>query len=120
MEPDPRTYLAAERTFLAWIRTGLALMGFGFIAARFSLFLREEAAAGVVLRHGPGISLPVGITLILLGVTVNVCAAIRHHRYLRAIERGEFSSAFGTTFAFLVTGVLALIGLGLSLYLAYI
>ena len=34
-------YLAAERTFLAWIRTGLALMGFGFVVARFGLFLQE-------------------------------------------------------------------------------
>lgn len=38
---NPQSYLAAERTFLAWIRTGLALMGFGFVVARFGLFLRE-------------------------------------------------------------------------------
>ena len=37
---SPSDYLAAERTFLAWIRTGLALMGFGFVVARFGLFLR--------------------------------------------------------------------------------
>ena len=36
----PSDYLAAERTFLAWIRTGLALMGFGFVVARFGLFLQ--------------------------------------------------------------------------------
>jgi uncharacterized membrane protein YidH (DUF202 family) len=40
---SPSDYLAAERTFLAWIRTGLALMGFGFVVARFGLFLREIA-----------------------------------------------------------------------------
>lgn len=118
--PDPRTYLAAERTFLAWIRTGLALMGFGFIAARFGFFLREEAAAGVPIPHHSGISLPVGITLILLGVIVNVCSAVRHDRYLKAIDRGEFRSVFGTTFAFAIAGILAIIGLGLAMYLARI
>ena len=38
---DPRVYMAAEHTFLAWIRTGLALTGFGFVVARYGLFLRE-------------------------------------------------------------------------------
>ncbi len=41
---DPRIYFAAERTLLAWVRTGLAMMGFGFVVARFGLFLRELAA----------------------------------------------------------------------------
>jgi putative membrane protein len=40
---DPRIYMAAERTFLAWIRTGIAFMAFGFVVARFGLFLREIA-----------------------------------------------------------------------------
>jgi putative membrane protein len=38
---DLRDYLAAERTFLAWTCTGLALMGFGFVVARFGLFLQQ-------------------------------------------------------------------------------
>ena len=67
-EPDPRVFFAAERTFLAWIRTGLALMGFGFVVARFGLFLREIAA----MQGGPpppaGLSRWFGIGLIALGV----------------------------------------------------
>ena len=47
---DPRIPLAAERTFLAWVRTGLALMGFGFAVARFRLLTDADgvpAAAGL-------------------------------------------------------------------------
>lgn len=47
-EHDPRTYFAAERTFLAWIRTGLGLMGVGFAVARFGLFLRQMSAETAV------------------------------------------------------------------------
>ena len=48
---DPRVRFAAERTLLAWMRTGLALMGFGFVVARFGLFLREIALAEHVAVH---------------------------------------------------------------------
>lgn len=41
---DARVYMANERTILAWIRTGVALMGFGFVVARFGDFLREISA----------------------------------------------------------------------------
>ena len=46
---DPRVRFAAERTLLAWIRTGLAMMGFGFVVARFGLFLHELSAMGLLL-----------------------------------------------------------------------
>ncbi|HET9088065.1 MAG TPA: DUF202 domain-containing protein, partial [Acidobacteriaceae bacterium] len=68
---DPRVYFAAERTFLAWIRTGLALMGFGFVVARFGLFLRELSMrqphgpqeAGLMSSQSTGPSLWLGTAL---------------------------------------------------------
>jgi putative membrane protein len=115
---DPRTYMAAERTFLAWIRTGIALMGFGFVVARFGLFLQELARNKTMTadKHG-GFSLPTGVALIAIGVLVTVTAAIRHHRQVQAIDRGEFRQAYGQTFAFSVAGILALTGLAVAIYL---
>jgi putative membrane protein len=117
---DPRIYLAAERTFLAWIRTGIAFMGFGFVVARFGLFLREIALSNnvTVAQHGNGFSLPVGIALIVAGIMVNLVAAIRHHRYIHALDRGQFRQAYGLIFTFLIAGFLAIIGMAVAIYLA--
>ena len=116
---DPRTYMAAERSFLAWIRTGIALMGFGFVVARFGLFLHELADSKEMTKlPEAGFSMPVGILLIGLGVLVNVVAGIRHHRCVQAIDRGEFRETFGTNFALFIAGIVALIGMAVALYLA--
>ena len=71
----PTDFLAAERTFLAWIRTALALMGFGFVVARFGLFLQALQIGQPNLRVGSyGISFWFGTSLIVLGVIVNVAS----------------------------------------------
>lgn len=123
MEPayDPRLYMAAERTFLAWLRTGISLMGFGFVVARFGLFLREMTTAGPApAAHSPSFSLPAGIVLIAMGVLVTVVSGLRHERYIKALDRGDFRSAFGSRFAYLLGGLLAAIGLVMAIYLTRI
>jgi putative membrane protein len=113
--------MAAERTFLAWIRTGVALMGFGFIVARFGLFLRELALIDKASPpSGTSFSLPIGIALIVLGIVTTIVAGVRHCRYVQAIDRGQFRGAFGSAFAFSIAALLAVIGLGMAIYLARI
>ena len=73
-------YLAAERTLLAWIRTGLALMGFGFVLARFALFLDQlHFIQSRLPQEHAGFSLWSGTALIVVGVVVNVFAGWHHH-----------------------------------------
>jgi putative membrane protein len=120
-QQDPRNYFAAERTFLAWLRTGLALMGFGFVVARFGLFLRELAIrqpqAAPVRLQPTGPSLWLGTGLVALGVMVNVTAALRHVRQVRTLAAGTWHggqpSRMGVGIAFL----LAAAGVGLTVYL---
>lgn len=122
LEPeDPRIRLAGERTLLAWVRTGLAMMGFGFVVARFGLFLTELAAVGNV-AHAPrtGISLWIGTGLVLLGVVVNVMAALEHRRFLRRIDQRQPYIAPRWSLGIIVAVSLAIIGAGMAAYLVFL
>jgi putative membrane protein len=111
-------YLAAERTLLAWIRTGLALMGFGFVVARFGLFLQEFAALQhTELRQPPGLSLWFGTALIVGGIAVNLYAGRRHARLVRALNRGDEFRALSSTKPIAAAVFLAAVGLAMAIYL---
>jgi putative membrane protein len=115
---DPRVRLAGERTLLAWIRTGLAMMGFGFVVARFGLFLRELSAAARI--HSPassGLSLWIGTALVALGVMVNVLAAVQHLRFVQRLKRGEPQPASTWSLGIVISVLLAVLGLGMGVYL---
>jgi putative membrane protein len=109
-------YLAAERTLLAWIRTGLALMGFGFVVARFGLFLQQLQ----ILQHTPstpsyGLSMWFGTALIAAGVIVNLFAGWHHLRLVRDLDRGEASRSHPATLAVMTAFFLALVGLAMAI-----
>jgi putative membrane protein len=118
---DPRVRFAAERTLLAWIRTGLALMGFGFVVARFGLFLREIAAVRQEAHaHSYGWSLGIGTGLVVLGVVVVLLAAQQHRRILGRITRGEDYLAPRWSLGLVVSVLLAILGAVMVAYLLFV
>jgi uncharacterized protein (DUF302 family)/uncharacterized membrane protein YidH (DUF202 family) len=111
-------YLAAERTLLAWIRTGLALMGFGFVVARFGIFLQQlQTVHSSSEAPNYGESLWFGTALIALGIAVNIVAGAHHLRLVRELDRGAASHSRSTIQAVTITFVLALLGLAMAIYL---
>lgn len=117
-EKDPRTYFAAERTFLAWIRTGLGLMGIGFAVSRFGLYLRElQASQTHVAAHTTGVSMWSGVALVCLGVLVNVSAVIQHRQLVEELRSGTWIPGRISRGAVGLALLLAAVGLGMAIYL---
>jgi uncharacterized protein (DUF302 family)/uncharacterized membrane protein YidH (DUF202 family) len=115
----PSDYLAAERTFLAWIRTGIALMGFGFVVARFGLFLQEFQLASLNIPvRSSGLSLIFGTGLIVLGVAVTIFSSWQHVRLVRELNRGGAAYRRPSTLAIAVALILAVTGAALAIYVS--
>ena len=110
-EPPPsnpavvRDHLANERTFLAWVRTGIGLIGFGFVLARVGMFLRNYAAvsatprAASVRAHLSGEFMVSGIAFLLIGTVLCGWAGRVYGKNRRAIEAGRFEAAGASVLA---------------------
>lgn len=120
-QQDPRVYFAAERTFLAWIRTGLGLIGIGFAVSRFSLFLREIGGNQAhVPTHATGLSLWSGVLLVALGVVVILSSVVRHIQLVRALKEGQWQSGKVSGQGVALGLILAAAGIGMCVYLVLV
>lgn len=95
-----RVHMANERTFLAWIRTSIAIMAFGFVVEKFAIFVkqmecflggRQQPSMGTDPAAGStGYSSILGIFLVGLGALMGALAFVRYKRVERQIDGGIY------------------------------
>ena len=110
-------YLANERTFLAWVRTSIAVISMGFVVTKFSIWLRE-LAVHLNPHAAPrrmGASLPIGVTLMALGGILVALAARRYWVVNRSIVSGRVSADHALVI--LVTVLVVLLALAMIIYM---
>jgi putative membrane protein len=110
-------HLANERTFLAWIRTSIAIMGFGFVVVKFSLFLRQLSSAlgEKMILAGKGYSPIIGITLVIIGAVMAFLAFVRYRNIERHLIKGTYFPSF--ILSLLLTIAILIVSLLLVFYL---
>ena len=115
-------HAANERTFLAWVRTAIAIMAFGFLVEKFDLFLRI-AGESLAARSSPTGSETVGnlagFLLVVLGGAMMVFAAIRFRKTALDIEAKEVRPGPGARLDITLVSLLLLLGTTLFVYLVY-
>jgi putative membrane protein len=112
---DPRVLFAAERTLLAWQRSAIALMGFGFVVERFGLFLQMVA-------HQPlsgsqrGFSLGLGVALLLLGAAVALISARQFRQIAKSLDPAVVPPGYWTHVGVGLNIIIAGVALALALH----
>ena len=114
-------HAANERTFLAWVRTAIAIMAFGFLVEKFDLFL-SMAGSPLARRISPGgqiVGNVAGLLLILLGGATMVLATIRFRKTARDIDSPDVRPGNGARMDVALASLLVLLGSALFVYLSY-
>jgi putative membrane protein len=115
---DPRVLFAAERTQLAWNRTSVSLMAFGFVVERFGLFLNVLGRKGVIVMERE-ISFYVGLTFILLSILLSFFSILQHKNVVASLQPAEIPRGYNLWGAAIVNGIVGFLGIILACYIYY-
>ena len=122
MNSDPRVFFAAERTLLAWVRSGITVMALGFVVAKFGMFLTLLSASSPTLsqlHQNNGLSNVFGIVLVIIGAAITLGAQLNHHLYVKTLPPQDVPKLAITWFASLLTVSIAFVGVLLATYLIF-
>jgi len=114
---DPRVYFAAERTLLAWIRTGITTIGLGFVVAKFGIFLRYIAPHDAIPANKPELSLAIGTVMVVLGALTCLGAAIQFQRFVKTLSEKELPPHWFPFVAGWIAYAMAMSGIAMAIYL---
>ena len=122
MNSDPRVFFASERTLLAWLRTGIAIVGLGFLVSRFGLFLHLLSAQGIgAAPHTPlGYSHIIGVSLVVLGSLSMAVATFQHSRFVASLPEADRPASYSRTWAIWFSGLVTLASTTLAAYLTLV
>jgi putative membrane protein len=114
---DPRVLFAAERTLLAWNRTSISLMAFGFLIERFGLFL-EIVGRKEIKVFQRNISFIVGLAFILLASYIAFSSIHQHRRVLRTLKPSEIPADYNVRIGIFTNAIVGVLGILLIIYLS--
>ncbi|QND71968.1 YidH family protein [Tardiphaga robiniae] len=115
-----RDHAANERTFLAWVRTAIAVLAFGFLIERFDLLLKAAGLSShTPATQGYDLGNIAGASSIILGSAMFVLAIIRFAKTARNIDSNDERPGAGSKFDVALAGLMSLVGISSFLYVSH-
>jgi inner membrane protein YidH len=118
-ESDPRVFFAAERTLLAWLRTGITIMALGFVVSRFGLFvqlLATQSQEPLPAVHST-LSAALGVAFVIVGTLAIVIATVQHRRFVATLPQADLPRDYSGVSALLLSLLIGALGVILAGYL---